>query len=273
MSYLRHSAFLCAMGIALLGCVGYAQLPSQGYALSPIKTSTGLAKTGVQTGAFNKDVSLRDVLKPDEVRNIAHIYPEDESLSWSLFVPLHYSPRNPPGVLVYISPSTTGKLPRQWRDILSDENYIYISANGAGNKVPANRRILNASLAVQYVNSKYHIDPNRVVVSGFSGGARISTLVIETLPKVFKGALLMGGALKWRGDTTHIKPVLQSGTYVFVTGRRDQARKEMRSVYKQYKAAGVKGLKFIDVPNLGHSLPKTKTFREALSFFPSARAD
>jgi len=76
----------------------------------------------------------------------------------------------------------------------------------------------------------------------------------------------MGGARQWEGDTASIHPTLKDGAYVFITGRDDQARREVRKTYNLYKKAGLEHVKLIDEHNMGHELPKSKIIRQALDF-------
>ena len=221
-----------------------------------------------RTGAFTHEAVLRDMVTPVILKSLSQIYGPDQHMSWNIYVPPDYNPQNPPGVLVYISPSKESYSPRGWQSVISDHNYIFISANGAGNKVPANRRMANAVLAVDYIEKTYVTDKSRTVISGFSGGAAVSSIIVETVPDIFEAAIFMGGASKWQGDRAAIHPKLENGAYVFITGHDDfeRARRVIRTTYRQYKEAGVSRLKLIDKRNMGHELPKSKIFRQALDF-------
>ena len=126
----------------------------------------------------------------------------------------------------------------------------------------------NAVLAVDYIEKTYVTDKSRTVISGFSGGAAVSSIIVETVPDIFEAAIFMGGASKWQGDIAAIHPKLENGAYVFITGHDDfeRARRVIRTTYRQYKEAGVSRLKLIDKRNMGHELPKSKIFRQALDF-------
>jgi len=222
----------------------------------------------LRKGAFTHEGVLGEMVTPDILDRLSQIYGPDQPMSWTIYVPPDYTPQNPPGILVYISPFKKSGSPRQWQNVFSDHNYIFISANGAGNKVPANRRLANAVLAVDYIQKTYVTDKNRTVISGFSGGGAISSIIVENVPDIFEAAIFMGGASKWQGDIDTIKPKLQNGTYVFITGHGDfeGARRVIRATYSQYEKAGLSRLKLIDERNMGHEVPKSKILKRALDF-------
>jgi len=215
------------------------------------------------------ETQVSDLVHPKQFANISEIYEYDETLSWSIFVPEAYDPTNPPGVLVYISTSSKGTPPRAWYRVFEQENIIYISANGAGNSALTDRRMANTILALNYVQSHYKTDPNKTLLSGFSGGARVSSLITEFMPGIFNGVIFIGGAFKWKGTNTSMQEALTGGTYVFVTGSGDQARAEVKKTFRQYRTIDEAKVKLIDIKGLGHNLPKMSQFKKTLSFFGS----
>ena len=223
----------------------------------------------IKTGAFDLEIKLSDIV---DIKELAHISPdihEDSISSWHIYVPETYDLDNPPGVLVYISPTPRGAPPDSWYPVLQQENMIFISANDHGNTAPTNRRIANTLIALKLINTNYTTNSDKKFISGFSGGARVSCLLIESIPNLFKGALLMGGAFKWKGSKTGLNNIIENGQFVFVTGREDHARREVIKTYRQYKKIDQSKVLLIDDRQLGHNLPKAKQFEEALSFLSS----
>lgn len=219
-----------------------------------------------QGGAFTLETKLSELAPADQLTAYSAIYQDNSQMSWELFVPETYDPANPPGVLVYISPAKTGTAPRSWHRVLEDENLIFISANGAGNKAPTHQRLANAGLALRAVNRRYKTDPDRRYLSGFSGGARVSSIAVETIPNIFHGAIFMGGAFNWHGDTNTMAETLKGRSYVFITGRDDHARPEVVKAYRQYKDIETAHVNLIDDARHGHDLPNARTLKKALSF-------
>ena len=238
--------------------------------LSPTgHTQIGQAQDGQAlelTGSFDVTVRVDDITNPETLGAFSGIYKSGDAISWHIYVPDTYDPSHPPGIFVFISPSKSGAAASGWRDSLTQENFIYISANNAGNGVPANRRVLNAVLAVQYISARYKTNSERTVIAGFSGGARVSSIVVEAIPDIFEASVFMGGAFKWRGDQAALEAQLGGGAYVFMTGGHDHAQDETRRTYLQYKKAGLKHLKLMNPRKTGHEYPKSRDFAQALSF-------
>ncbi len=251
---MRNNVFIAGL-IAALFVYGDVKAQEAGVNINPVRS-----------GAFTQEVLLGDIVPEQNLAGLSHIYGPEQRLSWQIYVPQDYSPDNPPGVFVYISPSKKGSLPRGWGRVMSEKNYIYISMNGAGNKVPANQRILNALLAVEYVSANYQTDEARTLIAGFSGGARVASIIVESTTGIFEEAVFMGGAIKSQSPPEALAQKLGAGAYVFITGRQDQARNEMKATHAQYKKSGIKRLKFIDERNMGHDLPKAKILRRAIEF-------
>lgn len=65
---------------------------------------------------------------------------------------------------------------------------------------------------VQYMTSRYGIDPNKVYITGFSAGGCMSSLMMATYPEVFKGASIIAGiGYGVATDTASAGNMMQSG--------------------------------------------------------------
>ena len=88
---------------------------------------------------------------------------------------------------------------------------------------------------------------------------------ISLFSHYFDGALFLSGA-------DFVKPpepaatIMKSRRMVFLTGRYDFNRREMKSVSARYRDAGVTALLLIDDPALGHQLPTPDLLARALDF-------
>ena len=107
-------------------------------------------------------------------------------------------PQAPPGgygLLVFIPPWQEAKIPRGWEPILDKQGIIYVSAARSGNAEDVlGRRVPLALLALENIRRRYNIDPDRIYIGGFSGGARVALRVALDYPDVFRGALLNAGS-------------------------------------------------------------------------------
>ncbi|NNE57555.1 MAG: hypothetical protein HKN36_05565 [Hellea sp.] len=217
-------------------------------------------------GEYDFQVSLSELVGEKTDFRFSEYFEQEETLNWHIYVPADYDPTDPSGLMVFINPLKSDYMPPKWKRVFDDHNMIYISATGAGNFVPVGRRMANSIFAVTIIQKLYVIDPNVKIISGFSGGARTSCIILENLPGVFNGALVMGGGLPWSESTETLKKTLGAGAYVFLTGTKDSAEQETRQTYWQYRNAGVDNIKLISVKNLGHDFAGEKELSEALEF-------
>ncbi len=192
--------------------------------------------------------------------------PNDE-LAWTVFVPKTRSSGAAPGVLVYISPSNDSGIPANWLPVLEDGNLLAISPNRAGNRVNTTKRIALALSGLLQLSNHHEIDPARIYLSGFSGGARVSGLAIALYPSLFSGAIYIGGAEMWPGDEAlEIAEQLRTKKFVFLTGNRDFNLEMARRVWSRYRAAGLKDSKLEVVRHLGHELPNGAVLAKAIEY-------
>ena len=111
-----------------------------------------------------------------------------------VFVPAT-KPANGYGLLVFVPPWDSQKLPAEWSDVLDQAGIIFVAAANSGNDAnPIARREPLALLAYANIVKRYPVDPARVYVGGFSGGSRIAMRLALGYPDVFRGALLNSGS-------------------------------------------------------------------------------
>src|SRR5882757_3994619 len=110
-----------------------------------------------------------------------------------------YVPSHPPargyGLLVFIPPWESATLPRGWAAILDRHGVIFVSAANSGNGANVlDRREPLALLAAHNIMRRFHVDPERTYIAGFSGGSRVALRVALEFPDVFRGAFLNAGS-------------------------------------------------------------------------------
>ncbi len=193
------------------------------------------------------------------------ILDSDEQVSWQVYLPANDS-NEKPGVFVYVSPMNTGRIDSRWREVMDQQNLIYIAANDSGNKVLTIRRMVMATLAVQALARQFSFDTGSIYVSGFSGGGRVASRLASQYPEVFTGALYICGVDFWKkGQTPNVERVIRN-RFVFLTGTRDFNRRETRQIQKRYIKAGAQHTKLMVVPGLAHQHPDAAYLTEALQF-------
>src|SRR6202790_3547851 len=113
---------------------------------------------------------------------------------FTVYVPSH-SPAEGYGLLVFVSPWENAMLPRGWAEILDRHGVIFVSAANSGNEANIlERREPLALLAAHNVMQRFHVDPARIYVGGFSGGSRVALRLALGYPDVFRGAFLNAGS-------------------------------------------------------------------------------
>jgi dienelactone hydrolase len=190
----------------------------------------------------------------------------DEVNEWALYVPDSYDPESPAGLLVFISPGDSGRMPGSYRQVLGDNNLIWIGANQSGNRVRVGRRISLALLATVIADSNYRIDASRVYVSGFSGGGRTASMLAPEYAQLFTGAIYICGADFWDGRKPKRLDQVRDNRYVFLTGSKDFNRSATRRVHRAYRRADVNNVMLLEVTGMDHSMPSAADLAQAITF-------
>lgn len=113
---------------------------------------------------------------------------------FTVYVPSE-SPPGGYGLLVFVPPWKDAIVPRGWIAALDRHGLIFVSAARSGNEanILARREPL-ALLAAHNIMQRYPVDPQRVYIGGFSGGARVALRLALGFPDLFRGALLNAGS-------------------------------------------------------------------------------
>ncbi len=98
-------------------------------------------------------------------------------------------------LLVFVPPWREAVVPPHWTGALDAHAMIFVSASNSGNDANVlDRREPLALLAAYNVMQRYPVDPARIYVGGFSGGARVALRLALAYPDLFRGALLEAGS-------------------------------------------------------------------------------
>jgi hypothetical protein len=79
----------------------------------------GGAAADVPTVRFEIVRTLAEVMGAAAAQRAADAISPDEPVRWDVFVPDTYDPADPPGLLVYMSPTYSGAMPRSWERVLT----------------------------------------------------------------------------------------------------------------------------------------------------------
>jgi poly(3-hydroxybutyrate) depolymerase len=237
-----------------------------------VSASAAEAAAAPATGAFEIQRTLAEALGEESAAGLTAIVPPDRPVSWEVYVPEGYDPADPPGLLVYISPIQSGRIPDNWERVLESRNLIWVSANKSGNQVHVQRRALYAVIAPTLIGADYQIDRSRIYLTGMSGGGKMASMVAVDHAHLFKGAVYNCGVEFWDKKPQRIEQV-KANRYVFVTGEYDQALRPTRRVHGRYRKAGVENVKLMVIDGMGHENPPWREMDEALAFLDGEPSD
>lgn len=244
----------CSSWIAALALLGW------------LAAAPTLAAQQARTGQFDLSSTVEQLLEGASLASFSRWMPADMPIEWSVYVPKGYDAERPPGLLVYISPGDSGRMPREWLPIMERRNLIWIGAHDSGNAAHTRLRVAYAILAPEAIRTSHLIDEARVYLSGFSGGGRVASMIAGEYAHIFKGAIYNCGANRWQGDRPSRLEEMKANRYVFVTGSRDFNLRDTRHVYRAYEEAGIGGIQLMVVPGMAHRNPGRAKFEEAIEF-------
>ena len=156
--------------------------------------TTPLATNGELIRRLFSPFAQADLAKKNDAAALSAspIDPKDEK--FGLYVPAE-KPAEGYGLLVWVSPLDEAGMPVGWPAALDDRGVIFVTAGRSGNSTsPIGRRIPLALTAAVNAVRNYPVNPGRIWIAGFSGGARVAERMALAYPDVFSGAILDGSA-------------------------------------------------------------------------------
>ena len=226
-----------------------------------------------QTGEFKSSSTVVELLSETSAQSFEQFIPGDKAIEWAVYVPASYDPKAPAGILVFISANNSGKIPSEWKKLMDTKNLIWIGANKSGNKIATSLRIIYAILAPSAIGQNYKINADRIYISGFSGGGRVSSMVAVEYAPIFKGAIFNSGVNFWGKDKPRNYDEIKKNYFVFIAGTKDFNLLDTKKVYNAYKKAGIPNIKLMVIPFMSHEQPRPKKYAEAINFLDSRLAN
>lgn len=232
-----------------------------------IAAGPGLAHAQERSGAHQIVRTPLEVLGAEAAEANAAVLPVGGRIRWEVYAPPADVHDEPPGVLVYISPSMSGRPPAEWLAVMREQNLIWVAANQSGNEVATAARIMMAVTGLRAIDQEYAIDTERVYLSGFSGGGRTAGLTMGLYPELFRGAIYICGVNFWDDDVgAAALERIRDNAYVFLTGTRDFNQADTGRVFRRYRSAGVERALPMVIRGLGHELPGADDFTRAIDY-------
>lgn len=230
--------------------------------------------------------TIRDRLNGGRKSNLPETqrYLPDEHLFVRL--PEGYTPRTPAALIVWIDASTSGRPPEEFNAAADALGCIMVGAADAGNgRLSTDRYQLGLDM-VSTISQRYHIDPQRVYVTGISGGGRISSGLVACFPEVFTGAVPIVGLNAYKhvplGDGRFVvqgfgRPkasswrLLRGHRVAPMTGPLDFNYREMVNATRIMTGDGL-NVRLFEYEDMAHTLPTPERFVEALTWVDAEHA-
>ena len=206
---------------------------------------------------------------------------------FKLVVPKTYTHAAKWGLLVYVNAGDDPGLPAEYEPILEKHKLIAVAAYKSGNGRNFYDRFRMAVDANVNLQARFNIDPKRVYVSGFSGGARIASMLAVAYADIFSGAIPLCGVnfykdipseagRAWSCNYIPVDEAIQiaksTGRFVLVTGEKDMNLQNTRAVFEHgFKQEGYKHVQLLEVPAMGHATPPAEWFDKGLNFLDNPK--
>jgi dienelactone hydrolase len=268
-------------GVAALVALGAVRSASAIPAAPPSGLIADVTFTGYPASARSPEI-LRRMLSPlaQEIirRRLAasrtSVAEEALDPSAARFV-VYVPPKAPPagyGLLVFVPPWKEARLPSGWDAALDRRGVIYVSAAGSGNAANVfTRRVPLALVAAEEMRRRYGVDPARVYIGGFSGGARTALRIALAYPDLFDGALLNAGSDPIGESADPLPPAdlfarFQTSTsVVFASGEADAlaVATDMSSAAAMRKLCAFRSQRVV-TPGVGHDVASPTVLARAL---------
>ncbi len=230
--------------------------------------STALADDeGPRTGYYKTKMTVAQIVGAENTAAMSSVFSPDDEVSWQIYVPKTYDPKKPAGVIVFISPSESwGGSRRVYNSVLDRYNLIWAGITGAGDKQPVNERLMKAIMTPTMLAQQYSLDPARIFIGGFSGGAPVAMILSTGKPELFRGGLFVGGAVFWDDNVPPKLDQIKRNRFVFVAGSNDPALRTVRRTAVAYKDAGVTDSLLIVMQNHKQEMPGPKYLEQAVAW-------
>jgi predicted esterase len=195
-------------------------------------------------------------------------------------LPRGYDPSQPAGLLVWISPTPNGTIPSQFSPSLDELGLIAVGADNSGNGRNVNSRYQLVFDGIATASERYHVDPERIYVTGMSGGGRVSSMIGACFPDVFAGTIPIVGMNSYditaRGDgkrwargfyrpPSKLFHLLRTRRTAPISGSRDFNYAEMQAASRVLKRDRVP-IRFFDYEDMAHEMPRPQRFMEAMQW-------
>ena len=207
---------------------------------------------------------------------------------FQLVIPKNYQPAEPWGLFIWISASDSPRIPAEWEAVLASRRLLFVGAIQSGNKRDLFDRVRLAIDANVGLRKRYRIDDRRVYVSGFSGGARVASMIGVAFADLFTSTMPFMGVnfytelpaadgqrfgLSYLPDDDVLEIAKTKCRFVLVTGEKDFNRINTHAAEVHgFRKEGFTRILCLEVPALGHAMPDASWLEKGLDFLDEGKA-
>lgn len=253
----------------------------------PVGEIVDLPQPYVEAGVRLDSKTIRERLNGADARYPSSGLTRDleEELIW-VRLPSGYDAQKPAGLIVWVSPTPTWRIPGQFNAVLDELGLIACGADNSGNTRTVTERVQVMFDALENVRARYAIDDKRVYATGFSGGGRCSSMMLMGWPEVFAGALPIVGLNSYHrleatepGMFIRAQVAIPKGRRLDLvktrrfwtfTGETDANRYEIEQRTDRLTFDGFT-CKSTTVPGIGHDMPPAEELHEAMRWVDEPR--
>ena len=184
------------------------------------------------------------------------------SQSYALYLPSHFTPEKRWPFLIAFDPGARGKIPVElFRPAAEKYGYIVVSSNNSRNG-PWEPQFEAAQAVWLDTHARFPIDPRRVYLAGFSGGARLACALGLRLKGQAAGVIAEGAGFPLGTGEAPTKDL--PFVYYGVVGIRDFNFSEMKELEKTLANLGI--VHRLEVFPGGHNWMPPEIAQEALEW-------
>jgi len=202
--------------------------------------------------------------------------------SFRVIVPENSSTNSTWGLLVWISPSDEVRIPSDWVPEMERHRLLLVGALNSGNNRDAMDRARLALDATANTCRQYKIDRRRIYIAGFSGGARMASMIGVAWPDVFTGTLCVCGvnfyrevktaaggyyAAAYTADPRYLSMAKMARRFVLLTGENDMNRENTKILMENgFLQDRFSQVIYLEVPGMKHAIPSAVELNTALVY-------
>jgi predicted esterase len=248
----------------------------------------GIIVTGVTASAqtlvgHHDQVSVAEPTRMDWIFSVANQSPARPLGEWQaafdsteqryeLFVPTGLSASKPAPLILFISANDRPAGWSRWQSVCQQAGVLFASPYGAGNNCELPKRVRIVLDVLDDIARRRPVDPDRIYLVGFSGGARVACGIAFALPEYFGGVIGVCGSERLRDESWLRQRVADRISVALVTGEQDFNRNELELLRGPLLSdVGVRTKVWV-APRMGHAIPESDVFADVLKWLDQGAA-